>query len=107
MKVTLGTNNGHQKRSNEEIVKDFDFYTNNYDYLVEQYLNQWIAIYGEQVVAFGPDYFEMEAQLEAKGIPWNQAIREYMSESREFLIATSWGEDELRDILNVQRVLRR
>ena len=107
MKVVHTSNNGHQKRSNEEIVKDFDFYTDNYDYLVEKYLNQWIAIYGEQVVASAPDYFEMESQLEAKGIPWNQAIREYMSESREFLIATSWGEDELRDILNVQRVLRR
>ena len=94
-------------RSNEEIVKDFDFYTDNYDSLVEQYLDQWIAIYGEQVVASAPDYFEMEAQLDAKGIPWNHAIREYMSENREFLIATSWGEDELKDILNVQRVLRR
>ena len=64
MKVVHTSNNRHQKRSNEEIVKDFDFYTDNYDCLVEQYLNQWIAIYGEQVVAFGLDYFEMEDQVE-------------------------------------------
>ena len=94
-------------RSNEEIVKDFDFYTDNYDSLVEQYLDQWIAIYGEQVVASAPDYFEMEAQVEAKGIPFNETIRECMTKTREFLVATSWGEDELRDILNVQRVLRK
>lgn len=105
MTVTPDTNNGHQKRSNEEIVKDFDFYTDNYDYLVEQYLGQWIAIYGEQIVAFGPDYFEMKDQLDVKGIPFNETVREYMSENREFLIATGWGDEELQDILNVQGLL--
>ena len=107
MSATPFSNVGRQKRSNEEVMKDFNFYTDNYDSLVAQYANQWIAIFGEQVAASAPDYFAMESQLEAKGIPWNQAIREYMSESREFLIATCWSEDELRDILNVQRVLRR
>ena len=106
MKVTPDSNNGHQKRTNKEVVKDFDFYTDNYDLLVAQYANQWIAIFGEQVVAFGTDYFEMEDQVEAKGIAFNETIREYMSETREFLIATGWGEEELRDILNVQGILQ-
>ncbi len=107
MSATPVSNAGKQKRSNEEVMKDFNFYTDNYDSLVVQYANQWIAIFREQVAASAPEYFEMEAQLEAKGIPWNQAIREFMSESREFLVATCWGDDELRDILNVQRILRR
>jgi hypothetical protein len=38
---------------------------------------------------------------------FRETIQEYMSESREFLIATCWSEDELRDVLNVQRVLHR
>lgn len=105
MSVAPTSNNGHQKRGNEEILKDFDFYTDNYEYLVERYPNQWIAIYGEQVVAFAPDYFEMEDQVEAKGIGFNETIREYVSDNREFLIATGWGEEELRDILNVQGIL--
>lgn len=105
MSATLVPNNGHQRRSNEEVLKDFRFYTNNYDALVSQYTDQWIAVFGEQVVASAPDYFEMEAQVEAKGIAFNETIRECMTESREVLIATCWSEDELRDILNVQRVL--
>ena len=106
MNVIPNSNNGHQKHTNEEIVKDFNFYTDNYDSLATKYVNQWIAIYGEQVVAFGSDYFEMEDQVEAKGIAFNETIREYMSETREFLIATGWGEEELRDILNVQGILQ-
>lgn len=101
------SNAGKQKRSNEEVMKDFNFYTGNYDSLVAQYANQWIAIFGEQVAASAPDYFEMEAQLEAKGIPWNQAIREYMSESREFLIASNWDTAAAIEEWQIARMISR
>ena len=90
MSVTRVPYTEEQRRQDEEHLKDVQYHNENYHKLLAQYPEQWIAIYGEQVAASAPDYFEMKAQLEAKGIPWNQAIREYMSESREFLIASSW-----------------
>lgn len=73
------SSNGQQRRSNEEIVKDFNFFRDNYDALLSQYSNQWIAVLGERVVGAAANYFEMRAQLGQKGIAYNETIREYMT----------------------------
>jgi hypothetical protein len=75
MGATPAPNDGQRRRSNEEALKDFSFYTDNYDSLVAQYTGQWIAVYGEQVVASSPDFFEMESQVEGKGIAFNETIQ--------------------------------
>lgn len=89
MSVTASSNNGHQRRSNEEIVKDFNFFRDNYDALLAQYSNQWIAVLGEQVVGAAADYFEMRDQLEKKGIAYNETIREYVTkeDQEEYVIS--------------------
>ena len=107
MSVAPDSSNGRLKRTNEEISKDFNFYLDNYDSLVEQYLDQWIAIYGEKVVASAPNYFEMEAQLKKQGIPWNHAIREHIDEDRNYLIASNWDAPAAIEEWQISRMISR
>ena len=96
-----------QKRKDEEHLKDVEFFNKNIRALMRQYPEQWIGILGQQVVASAASEGDLIAQLKARGLPWDLVFRYYLTESREFLIATCWGEEELQDILNVQRVLHR
>ena len=95
MSATPISNIGQQKRSNEELVKDFKFFKDNYDELLAKYTNQWIAVLGEQVVASASDYVVMEAQLRAKGIAHNETIREYMTkeDQEEFVFSDVYDPD--------------
>ena len=81
---------GQRKRSNEEINKDFQYFEENYNSLLAQFPNRWIAVRGEQVAASAFNYFEAEAQLEKQGIPFNEAIWEFMDADRNYVIASNW-----------------
>ena len=96
-----------QKRRDEEHLKDVEFFNKNSRELMKKYPEQWIGIFGQQVIESAASEDELIAQLKARGSSWDLVFRRHLTESREFLIATCWGEDELRDILNVQRVLHR
>ena len=90
MSVTPIPNAGQQKRGNEEIRKDFKFFRDNYDALLAQYPDQWIAVRWQRVVGAAPNYFEMESQLKEQGIAHNETICEFMAEDRNYLIASNW-----------------
>ena len=94
-----------QKRRDQEHLKDVKYYNDNYQELLTQYSEQWIGIMGQQVVGAAASESELIAQLDAGGFPWDLVFRSLLTEKEDFLIATCWSEDELQDILNVQRVL--
>ena len=107
MSITRIPYTEEQKRRDEEHLKDVKYYNKNYQELLAQYPEQWIGILGQQVVEAATSEDELITQLKAKGFAWDLVFRRHMTESRESLIATSWGEDELRSILRVQGVLDR
>ncbi len=80
------------KESLKELGKDGAFLRDNYAALLAQYSNQWIAVKWQQVVGAAADYFEMVDQLEAKGIAYHEALREYMTEE-EIVITRLWDPD--------------
>lgn len=94
MSVTPIPYAGQQKRSNDEIRKDFKFFRDNYDALMAQYPGQWIAVRRQRVVGAATDYFEMEAQLKEQEIFHGDAICEFMAEDRNYFVASNWDLDD-------------
>ena len=106
MSYTRVTYTEEQKRRDEEHLKDVKYYNNNYYELLARYPEQWIGILDQQVVESAASEDELIAQLKAKGFRWDFVFRSHLTEKEENLIATGWGEEELRGILNVQGILQ-
>ena len=106
MGFTRITYTEEQKRRDEEHLKDVKYYNNNYHKLLAQYPERWIGIFGQQVVESAASEDELIARLKARGFRWDLVFRSRLTKKEENLITTGWGEEELRDILNVQGILQ-
>lgn len=82
-----------QKRRDEEHLKDVKYYNNNYRELLAQYPEQWIGIFGQQVVESAASEDELIAQLKARGFRWDLVFRRRLTESEEILITRLWDPD--------------
>ena len=73
----------------ERFKRDTQYCEGHYEELLEQYPEQWVAIYDEQVVGAGPDARQLLVELKQRGIPIGQTFFEYMTNKEEIWILLS------------------
>lgn len=69
--------------------KDTAYLDAHYEELLEQYPEQWVAIYNQQVVGTGPDFEQLLKNLKAQGFPVGQLLVEHLTRQEEVLILPS------------------
>jgi len=76
-----------------EIQEDMDRYRADAAYfeahrraLLEEYPEQWVAVYHQEVVGAAKDIKRLVKQLERKGIRPGRTYREYLTDKEELLI---------------------
>jgi hypothetical protein len=70
----------------ERFKQDTSYYEAHYQELLEEYPEQWVAIYDQQVVGVAKDLKRLVARLQRKGIPPGRAFVEYVTAKEDLLI---------------------
>jgi hypothetical protein len=70
----------------QRFSRDTAYYEAHQEELLEQYPEQWVAIYNEQVVGASPDARELLHNLQAKGLPVGQVFCGYLTRKEELWI---------------------
>ena len=68
-----------QKRRDEEHLQDVKFLENNYDTLMAQYPEKWIAIKSRRVVAVADDDMDLAYILRANGLGGQVSLIRHMT----------------------------
>ena len=75
-----------QKRRDQEHLKDVRFLEKNYDTLMAQYPEKWIAIKSQRVVAVADDDMDLAYILRANGLGRQVSLIRHMTEEDVILI---------------------
>lgn len=75
-----------KRRISRRFKDDIAFYDAQYDELLAQYPEQWIAIFGKTVVAAAPDPDDLIVAIKAKGIPPEHTLIEHLTREEQLLI---------------------
>lgn len=75
-----------QRTELERFKRDTAYYEALRPHLLEEYPEQWIAIFQEQVVGVAPDVEQLLTDLKARGIPVGRALVEHVTRHDELLI---------------------
>ncbi|MBI4499142.1 MAG: hypothetical protein HY689_14730 [Chloroflexi bacterium] len=70
----------------ERLKRDMDYFEAHREELLEQYPEQWVAIFHEQVLGAGPDFDRLLDDLQARGIPVGQVLIERVTRHDELLV---------------------
>ena len=70
----------------QRFKKDTAYYEAHHDELLEKYPDQWVAIFNQQVVGASPDYEQLLADVEEKGLPIERAVFKHLTQKEEFWI---------------------
>jgi hypothetical protein len=73
----------------DRFTADAEYFDAHRQALLARYPEQWVAVFGQEVVATAKDLKRLIAQLERKGIPPAQAYRAYLTDREEMLILAS------------------
>ena len=65
------------------------YYEAHREELLEQYPEQWVAIFNQQVVGASPDFDQLLDDIEGKGVRVGQVLVEYLTRKDELLILFS------------------
>ena len=82
-----------QKRRDEEHLQDVKFLENNYDTLMAQYPEKWIAIKNKRVVAVADDDMDLAYILRANGLGYQVSLIRHMTIEDVILITRLWDPD--------------
>ena len=63
----------------ERFKQDTTYLQEHYQALMEQYPEQWIAIYHQEVVGASPDYEQLLSEVKARGIPVTRGVFEHLT----------------------------
>jgi len=74
------------KKNVDRFSKNCEYLEQHREELLERYPEQSVTIFSEEVVSAAKDHEQLLDQLEAKGIPLGQALREYLTRSEDILI---------------------
>ncbi len=66
-------------RKREQFRCDLAFIDNNRESLLEDYNEQWVAVYRSEIVAHGKDYNNVLSELEKKDMPVGLIPIKYLS----------------------------
>jgi hypothetical protein len=70
----------------QRFKRDTAYYEAHQEELLEQYPEQWVAIYDERVVGADADLHHLLTTIKEKGISPGQALVEYITSKDELLI---------------------
>ncbi len=70
----------------KRFKRDTKYYQDHQEELLEQYPEQWVGIFNEQVVGTAPDFDQLLDDLQAKGIPVGKTLVEHLTRKDELLI---------------------
>ena len=79
----------HDVRFQEKLERAREaerFFDAHRDFLIATYPEQWVAIYGEQVVAASDQLEDLMARLEGTAFPLGHVFIDLASEDGEFLL---------------------
>lgn len=69
--------------------KDVGYYEGNREKLLEEYPEQWVAIYNQKVVGAAPDVQQLLTDLKQRGIPTERLLVRHVTREDEMLILTA------------------
>ena len=70
----------------ERFGRDAEYFDQHRQEFLQQYPEQWVAVYHQQVVGAAKDPKRLIKQLERKGIPPGRVFREYVTDKEDLLI---------------------
>ena len=70
----------------QKFAKDGQFLDAHYEELLEQYPEQWVAVFDEQVVGAGFDFEQLLDDLKVRGLPLGRIVIEKVSAENEVWI---------------------
>jgi hypothetical protein len=70
----------------QHFHRDVEYYQAHWEQLLDQYPEQWVAIFDEQVVGADPDAYRLLANLRERGIPTEKALVKYVTAKDDILI---------------------
>lgn len=73
----------------EHFKRDTAYFEQHREELLEQYPEQWVAVFNQQVVGADPDFDRLLDGLQARGIPVGQVPVELLTRKDELLILPS------------------
>jgi len=73
----------------EEFRQDAQWFSDHDAELRTQYPDQWVAVYNQEVVGASSDAYALLDDLEAKGVPSNEALIKYLSSKEQTWIFRS------------------
>ncbi len=77
------------QRDLERFAADRLYFEEHRDELLEQYPEQWVAVYNQQVVGAAKEPKQLVRQLERKGVPPGETYWGWLSSKEELLIVPS------------------
>ena len=80
------TSNNQIGITDEEHLKNVEWFGAHRQDLIQQYPDQWVAILDQRVVGVANDAYALIEQLRDKGIPPSQPLRRELSTNPKFLI---------------------
>ena len=70
----------------ERFHRDVLYYAAHQEELREQFAEQWVAIYNEQIVSVHPDFEQLLDAVEAKGAPLGSVYTHWVTKKPFILI---------------------
>ena len=70
----------------QQFHRDVEYYRAHWEQLLDQYPEQWVAIFDEQVVGADRDAYRPLANLRERGIPTEKALVKYVTAKDDILI---------------------
>ncbi len=74
------------KRKRDQFSRDLAFIDENRDKLLEDYGENWVAVYELKVIAHGKHYNNVLSQLERNNMPVGQIPIRYLSKHKVFAL---------------------
>lgn len=65
-------------RKRQQYTSDLAYFENNQKQLLKNHDDNWVAIYGNKVVAYSKNYDALITQLKKEGIPENEAVIKFV-----------------------------
>ena len=83
---------GRPEESLARFQQDVDYYESCYEELLQQYPEQWIAIYKQRVVGNDTDLDRLLKRLNQAGVPIEKALIEHVTAQDEvFILPTCYA----------------
>ncbi len=73
----------------QRFQRDIDYYQAHYEELLEQYPEQWVAIFNERVVGADPDARKLFNDVKGLGIPLGSTLVKYLTRKDEIWILST------------------